>query len=77
MLTISITSVSAEKLFSRLKLSKEYHVTNETNWTFNKLFIENDIAKTNNYDSIINDFKGKKNISKIYIIVYIYFIYLN
>lgn len=41
MLTIPITSASAERSFSKLKLIKNYlrsTVTNKTNWTFNNIY---------------------------------------
>lgn len=78
-----ITSVSTEKLFPRLIFNKNYlrSTMSQTRLTgHSKIFIEKDIAETINYNSIINDFaskKAKKNLFKIYIIVYIYFIYLN
>jgi len=82
MLTVPITSASAERLFSKWKIIKIYlrSTVSQTRLTgLSTIFIEKDIADTINYDKLINDFakwKGEKKILLKYIIIYIYFVYL-
>ncbi|XP_060846275.1 uncharacterized protein LOC132925937 [Rhopalosiphum padi] len=67
MLTIPITSASAERSFSKLKLIKNYlrSTMSQIRLTgLSTISIEKDIAKTINYDTLINDFANEKSRKK-------------
>jgi len=67
MLTIPITSASAERSFSKLKLIKNYlrSTMSQTRLTgLSTISIEKDIAETINYDTLINDFANEKSRKK-------------
>ncbi|KAL4149652.1 hypothetical protein QTP88_003544 [Uroleucon formosanum] len=67
MLTIPITSASAERSFSKLKLIKNYlrSTMSQTRLTgLSTISIEKDIAETINYDTFINDFANEKSRKK-------------
>jgi len=68
MLTVPITSASAERSFSKLKLIKNYlrSTMSQTRLTgLSTISIEKEIAETINYDTIINDFASEKARKKI------------
>ncbi|KAL4097879.1 hypothetical protein QTP88_022582 [Uroleucon formosanum] len=67
MLTIPITSASAERSFSKLKLIKNYlrSTMSQTRLTgLSTISIEKDRAETINYDTLINDFANEKSRKK-------------
>lgn len=69
MLTVPITSASAERSFSKLKLMKNYlrSTMSQTRLTgFSTISIEKEIAETINYDTIINEFASEKARKKFF-----------
>jgi len=67
MLTIPITSASSERLFSKLKLIKNYlrSTMSQTRLTgLSTISIEKNIAETIKYENLINDFASEKSRKK-------------
>jgi hypothetical protein len=69
LLTIPVTSASAERSFSKLKIIKNYlrnRISQEQLTGLSIISIEKAISDKINYDDIINEFAGKKARKKLF-----------